>query len=48
MVPQAELMELDFASVQEFAPHRDEIRRLFSQNLGESRECSFSWRLTKR
>jgi hypothetical protein len=22
MVPQAELMELDFASVQEFAPHR--------------------------
>ncbi len=41
MVPQAELMELDFASVQEFAPHRDEIRRLFSQNLGESRGMQF-------
>lgn len=41
MVPQAELLEIFFESVQEFAPHREEIRRIFLKDLGENRGMRF-------
>ncbi|NLK19398.1 MAG: ATP-binding protein [Synergistaceae bacterium] len=41
MVPQAELLEILFESVQEFAPHREEIRRIFLKDLGENRGMRF-------
>lgn len=41
MVPQPHLLEICFASIQEFAPHRDEIRRIFFEDLGERRGMRF-------
>lgn len=41
MNSETELLEIYFRSAHEFAPHREEIRRLFSEDLGDERGMRF-------